>query len=108
MRNKIIISMLTIACISACALSGCNDSEEKVKQETTVVSVSSRENTSITEEETTEPTEVPTVKATTNSDVYGFDEEVYYSTPEGVFMKPIDDENRTIDREQHLVTPDPR
>lgn len=90
MKNKALFFLLTIIILafSAMTLSSCNETD---KQNTVGTSITS----TIEVIETTAPqtvaipTEAPTEKEKSKKEHYEFDENTYYSTPEGIFMKPV-------------------
>lgn len=90
MKNKALFFLLTsfILVFSVMTLSSCNETD---KQNTVGTSITG----TIEVIETTAPqtvaipTEAPTEKEKTKKEHYEFDENTYYSTPEGIFMKPV-------------------
>lgn len=90
MKNKALFFLLTsiILVFSVMTLSSCKEKDKQNTSETHVTGT-------IKVIETTAPqtvaipTETPTEKKKTNKEHYEFDENTYYSTPEGIFMKPV-------------------
>lgn len=90
MKNKAFFFILItiISVFSAMTLSSCTDTDNQNTAETSVTGT-------IEVIETTAPqtiaipTENPTEKGKTKKEHYEFDENTYYSTPEGIFMKPV-------------------
>lgn len=90
MKNKALFFLLTsiILVFSVMTLSSCNETD---KQNTVGTSITG----TIKVIETTAPqtvaipTENPTEKGKNKKEHYEFDENTYYSTPQGIFMKPV-------------------
>lgn len=90
MKNKALLLILTIviSVFSTITLSSCNETDKQNAVGTSITGT-------IKVIETTAPqtvaipTEAPTEKEKTKKEHYEFDENTYYSTPEGIFMKPV-------------------
>lgn len=90
MKNKALyfILIIIISGFSVMSLSSCNETDKQNTSETHVTGT-------IEVIETTAPqavaipTEIPTEKGKNKKEHYEFDENTYYSTPEGIFMKPV-------------------
>lgn len=89
MKNKILLFIQTIIILafSAMTLSSCNETDKQNITETSVTNTTKTIETTAPQI-TDIPTETPTEKKVTNKEHYEFDENTYYSTPEGIFMKP--------------------
>ena len=81
--------ILTIAILLIFSLSSCNEKKTSDKD----ISATIASTIAIT---TTEPTEENTI-SNSATETYDFDENTHYSTPEGIFNKPIDSTNEQGD-----------
>ena len=85
MKKRILTVIILV--FSVMTLSSCKETGEQNTAETSVASTV--ETTVTTAPQTVAiPTESPTEKKKSNKEHYEFDENTYYSTPEGIFMKP--------------------
>ena len=89
MKNKVLILMLTIiiSIFATMTLSSCNETDKQNNTETIVTNTIKTIETTVPQTAAIQ-TETPTENKKTNNEHYEFDENTYYSTPEGIFIKP--------------------